>query len=84
MCLPLVGRVLTVDGDRVEIELLGGGSGAHAVVNRALWPDVGPDEHVLVDRGLVIKVIDAAEAETILGFYAELEGAWDELELVDA
>lgn len=72
MCLPIVARILGVEADQAEIELLGTGGGGRTCAGLALYPDAAPGAYVLVDRGLVIELIDEAQAETILGFYAEL------------
>ncbi|MBV9133457.1 MAG: HypC/HybG/HupF family hydrogenase formation chaperone [Chloroflexi bacterium] len=69
MCLVLPARVLSVEGDRAEIEQHGG---QHATVGCALRPDIEPGDFVLVDRGLIIERIDAAEAAAILEMYAEI------------
>jgi hydrogenase maturation factor len=83
MCIPLVARVCAIDAGRsetglIEVELLSGGS--RVEVSPALFPEVDIGQHVLVDRGLIIELIDAEQAESLLAFYAELEQAWDELE----
>ena len=78
MCIPLVARVCAVDAERAEVELLSGGSLAR--VNSALYPEVCPGQHVLVDRGLIIELIEPEQAESLLAFYAELERAWNSLE----
>ena len=69
MCLVLTARVLSVDGDRAEIEQPGS---QRATVNCALWPEVEPGDYVLVDRGLIIERIEAAEAAAIMKIYAEI------------
>jgi hydrogenase expression/formation protein HypC len=69
MCLIVPSLVVAVRGDQAEIELP---DGQRATVGLALAPDVQVGEYVLVDRGLVLKTIDQAEAETILAMYAEL------------
>jgi hydrogenase expression/formation protein HypC len=69
MCLVLPSRVLSVLDESAEIELP---DGQHARVDVRLVPDVRVGEYVLVDRGLALRVIDAAEAEVILAMYAEM------------
>lgn len=64
----LPARVVAVDGDEAEIELHGG---QRVRVSTALQPEVQPGAFVLVDRGLVLEVIESAEAEAILSMYAE-------------
>jgi hydrogenase assembly chaperone HypC/HupF len=69
MCLIVPSRVIGVCGEEAEIELP---DGQRANVSLALTPDVQAGHYVLVDRGVVLKTIDQAEAETILAMYAEL------------
>ena len=78
MCLPLVARVCSLDAEQAEIELLSGGGLVR--VSAALYPEVGAGQHVLVDRGLIIELIEPEQAESLLAFYAELEQAWDAVE----
>ncbi len=82
MCLPLVGRVAATDGDFAAVELLGG-DGGEVRVGLALYPDVTAGAHVLIDRGLIIEVVDAAQAETLLAFYAEFAETVDLVEAGD-
>ena len=69
MCLVLPAKVISVDGERAEVEQHGG---QRATVNCALRPDVKAGDFVLVDRGFVIELIDPAEAAAILELYAEI------------
>lgn len=69
MCLPLVAQVVAIDGEMAEIELRGSGERARA--GTALYPDVVAGQHVLVDRGLIIELIDAAQSDELFGFYQE-------------
>lgn len=78
MCLPLVARVIAVDGERAEVELHD--DGQHARVSLALWPDVAVGAHVLVDRGMIIEVVDPAQLDALLALYAELAQMWDSTE----
>jgi hydrogenase assembly chaperone HypC/HupF len=64
----LPSRVVAVAGQRAEIELP---DGQRASVDITIVPDVTVGDYVLVDRGLALRVIDAAEAETILAIYVE-------------
>lgn len=75
MCLPLLARVLGTEGNLARVELLGG---EVVRVNPALHPGVTAGDHVLLDRGLIVEVIDARQVEEILGFYTELEQLWAE------
>ena len=69
MCLVPPARVIVVNGQEAAVELHGG---MQATVSIALQPDVAAGQYVLVDRGLVIRVIDAAEAEAIIAMYDEI------------
>jgi hydrogenase expression/formation protein HypC len=68
MCLVLPSRVVALADRRAEIELP---DGQRASVDVSVLPEVDVGDYVLVDRGLALRVIDAAEAETILAMYAE-------------
>lgn len=81
MCIPLIGRVLALDGERAQVELVGG---EIVRVDPVLHPTVASGDHVLIDRGLIIEVIDAAQAESMLAFFRELEALWDAEEAGDA
>jgi hydrogenase assembly chaperone HypC/HupF len=69
MCLVLPMKVVSVAGDRAEVEQQGG---QRATVNSTLQPEVKPGDFVLVDRGVIIEIIDTAEATAILEMYAEI------------
>ena len=75
MCIPLIAHVISVAEEMAELELVGG---ERVRANVALYPAVEPGEYVLVDRGLVIEVIDAEQAERMVGFYKELAELWAE------
>jgi len=75
MCIPLIAQVIAVADGMAELELVGG---EQVRANVALHPDVRPSAYVLVDRGLVIEVIDAEQAERMVGFYNELADLWAE------
>jgi len=69
MCLPLIARVVAVEGDRATVRLL---EGETVVVNPVLHPNVAPAEYVLLDRGLIIETIPPAQVEEMLRFFTEL------------
>lgn len=77
MCIPLVGRVLAVEENLARVELM---DGQVVQANPALYPEVTAGEYVLLDRGLIVEVIDAEQANEILSFYTELEQLWAEEE----
>lgn len=69
MCLFLPARVVAIGVNAIEIEVTGG---SRLTVGTDLCPEVAIDQYVLVDRGQVIKVIDAAEAAAIQQIYDEI------------
>lgn len=69
MCLVLPAKVVGVGEERAEIELHGGTRTSASCV---LQPGLSVGDHVLVDRGLVVRIIEPAEAEAILAVYAEI------------
>jgi hydrogenase expression/formation protein HypC len=77
MCLVLPARVLAVNGQQAEVELV---DGMRATVSLALKPEAAVGQYVVVDRGLVLEIIEAAEAEAILKLYEEIGQMWDEVD----
>lgn len=75
MCIPLIGKVLELDGPMARVELT---SGQEARVNASLYPEVGIGEYVLLDRGLIVEVIDESEKESLMELYEELDNLWSE------
>jgi hydrogenase assembly chaperone HypC/HupF len=69
MCLVLPARVVAVNGQTAEVELYGG---MVATASLALRPNVEVGQYVMVDRGLVLEIIEQAEAEAILAMYEEI------------
>lgn len=69
MCLVLPARVIAVNGQQAVVELHGG---MEATANIALNPDVAVGQYVLVDRGLIVRIIEAAEAAAIIAMYDEI------------
>ncbi len=80
MCLPLIARVVAVEGDLATVTLL---EGETVRVNPILQPDVAPGEYVLLDRGLIIETIAVDQVEEMLRFYAELGEMWAQEDGVD-
>jgi hydrogenase assembly chaperone HypC/HupF len=70
MCLVLPARVISVPGETAEVELH---DGQRVVASTELTPSIEEGQSVLVDRGLVLRVIGAEEAEAIMEIYAEME-----------
>lgn len=75
MCLPQVARVLGFESQLARVELL---EGAVVRVDPALHPGVRAGEYVLLDRGLIVEVIDAEQVEDLLSLFSELGQLWAE------
>jgi hydrogenase expression/formation protein HypC len=73
MCLPLIARIVAVQGELAEAELL---EGERVRVSTALHPEVTVEQYVLLDRGMIIELIDADQVEEMLQFYTELTEMW--------
>jgi hydrogenase assembly chaperone HypC/HupF len=69
VCQILPARVIGLDGERANVELHGG---ARASASCVLMDDLAVGDHVLVDRGVVIKRVAQEEAVAILAIYAEM------------
>ncbi len=74
MCLPLIARIVTLEGETATVELL---EGEIVHVSLAIHPDVAIGQYVLLDRGMIIEVIDADQVEEMLQFYTELTAMWE-------
>ncbi len=74
MCLPLIARIVTLEGETATVELL---EGEIVRVSTAIHPDVAIGQYVLLDRGMIIEVIDADQVEEMLKFYTELTQMWE-------
>lgn len=77
MCQILPARVIALDAERVDVELHGG---ARASANLVLDTDIAVGDHVLVDRGAVVKKVAREEVAAILAIYAEMSELLDEAE----
>lgn len=73
MCLPLIGQVIAHEAGVATVTLL---SGATVRVNPILYPSVQPGEHVLLDRGLIVEIITAEQAEEMVRLFSEIEKLW--------
>jgi hydrogenase assembly chaperone HypC/HupF len=78
MCLVLPARVVSVSGATAKILLHGEQQPVSA--STELVPDLRPGDIVLVDRGMVLRVIEPDEAAAILAIYAEMEQLMEEAE----
>lgn len=72
---PLIGKVLEVDGPLARVELT---NGQEARVNASLHPDISVGEYALLDRGLIVEVVDEDEVESLMSLYEELDSLWSE------
>lgn len=69
MCQILPAKVIAIDGDRAQVELHGG---LRASASCVLHADLAAGDHVLVDRGIVLKKVAPEEVVAILAIYAEM------------
>ncbi len=74
MCLPLIARVIAITDEYATVELL---EGETVRASTAIQPDVAVGQFVLLDRGMIIEVIDADQVEEMLQFYTELTAMWE-------
>ncbi len=82
MCLVLPARVVRVSGATAEVLLHGEQQPVSA--STELVPDLRSGDFVLVDRGMILRVIEAGEAEAILAIYTEMEQLLEEADAVHA
>jgi hydrogenase assembly chaperone HypC/HupF len=82
MCLVLPARVVSVSGATAAVLLHGAQQPISA--STELVADLAPADFVLVDRGMILRVIDAEEAEAILAIYADMEQLLEEEDAVRA
>ncbi len=78
MCIPLIAQVVSVSDGIAEVDLV---AGERVRADVTLHPTVSASQWVLVDRGLIIEVIDAEQAESMIEFYADLSAFWDDQEV---
>ncbi len=69
MCLPLIGKVVTLSDDYAGVELL---EGEIVQASRAVQPGADIGQHVLLDRGLIVEIVAPEEVEAMLAFFTEL------------
>ncbi len=82
MCLVLPARVVSVSGATAEVLLHGQQQPVSA--STELVPDLRPGDFALVDRGMILRVIEPAEAEAILSIYAEMDQLLEQEDAVHA
>jgi hydrogenase expression/formation protein HypC len=68
MCIAIPGRVLGLDGERAEIDVLG----ARRRAATSVCPDVRVGDYVLLNAGLIIEILDRDEALANLALLEEL------------
>ncbi len=73
MCIPLIARVRAISKTVAEAELV---DGRIVQVNAGLRPDVQVNQHVLLDRGLIVEIIESDQVQEMLDFYTELTNLW--------
>jgi hydrogenase maturation factor len=61
--------VVAIDGENAQVELHGG---LRATASCVLHSDLAAGDHVLVDRGIVLKKVEPEEAAAIVAIYAEI------------
>jgi len=68
MCLAIPGKIITIDGDKANIEY------GEGVVNKAnvSMVDVKIGDYVLVHAGFAIKVLSEADAKETLAVWEEM------------
>ena len=81
MCIPLIARVRSISNAVAEAELV---DGRIVQVNAGLQPDVQVGDHVLLDRGLIVEVIELDQVEEMLQVYQMLTDVWSEQDAAHA
>ena len=69
MCLILPSRVIALRESVADVEL---SDGQLTTVSTLVTPEVSVGQYVLVDRGFIIQMISADEAQVILAMYDEM------------
>ncbi len=82
MCLAVPARVVNVTGGTADVQLHGEAGSFQASTDLA--PETRAGDYVLVDRGMILRVIDKDEADTLLAIYSEMGELLDEPEIMDA
>ena len=86
MCLALPGRIAEICG--VEAHVLVGLGETPRKAGLQLYPDAVVGDYVLVKTGLVVQVLEEAEAQELMAFFddmvAVLEGTLETLEVEGA
>ncbi len=67
MCVSIPGRVTALQGDRVELDVLG----ARRVARTGPVPEVKVGDYVLTGAGVVVAILNEDEALTSLALFRE-------------
>ncbi|MBI2939846.1 MAG: HypC/HybG/HupF family hydrogenase formation chaperone [Chloroflexi bacterium] len=81
VCLALPGRVTEVDEGEADVELIGG---RRVRASRLLCPDLAVGHYVLLDRGMVLDMIDRTAAEELAALHAALARALETVESAES
>ncbi len=81
MCIPLIARIRSISNVVAEAELV---DGRIVQANAGLQPDVQVGDHVLLDRGLIVEVIEPDQVEEMLQVYQMLTDVWSEQDAAHA
>lgn len=73
MCIAVPGRVVSITGDRAEVDFSG-----NLIEADVRLVDVKPGDYVLVHAGCAIEVMKEELAKDITGLLAEIEGLSNE------
>jgi len=71
VCLALPSRVTAVRELEADVALA---DGQTATASTQVVAEVGVGDYVLIDRGFIIQIISADEAQAIIALYAEMSG----------
>ncbi|HEU5315560.1 MAG TPA: HypC/HybG/HupF family hydrogenase formation chaperone [Chloroflexota bacterium] len=74
MCLALPGRIVSISG--VEAQVVVGQTPRKAGLQ--LHPEACVGDYVLVKTGLVVQVLEAAEAQELMSFFDDLVAVLEE------
>ncbi len=72
MCLAVVGKIVSVDGDRGEAVV----SGRVRQVSLVALPGIEAGDHVLISLGMALERVTKEEAR-------EIDGLWDEIAQIE-
>ena len=76
MCLAVPATVVSIEGDRAVVDLMG----VQHDANISLLEDVSIGDSVLLHAGFAIQKLDPEEAAETLALFEQLEQTWQESE----